>query len=92
MRKDYKVQIVRRGEIIVRADSIEEAATMAARFGYHSFEWDDNYDIHAEAVQMPHQETADKPSSHSKGFRQKQKKQKRSQRYCPDEFPEEIPF
>ncbi len=92
MRKDYKVQIVRRGEIIVRADSIEEAATMAARFGYHSFEWDDKYDIHAEVVQSSGEKHVDKPSAHSKGFRQKQKKKKRSQRYCPDEFPEEIPF
>ncbi len=90
--RDYNVEIVRRGRILMKADSVEEAVLIASRFKYQSLEWDDKYEVHAEAVQMPKQETADKPSRYGKGFRQKQKKKKRSQRYCPDEFPEEIPF
>lgn len=90
--RDYQVEIVRRGKILIKADSVEEAALMASRFKYQSLEWDDKYEIHAEAVQMPKQETENKSSNHGKGFRPKQKKKKRSQRYCPDEFPEEIPF
>lgn len=90
--RDYQVEVVRRGKILIRADSVEEATLMAARFGYHSFEWDDKYEIHAEVAKMPRDKAADRLSGHGKGFRPTQKKKKRSRKYYPDEFPEEIPF
>lgn len=90
--RDYQVEIVRRGRILIRADSVEEAVLMASRFRYQSLEWDDRYEIYAEAAPVARDKTADRPSGHGKEFRRKQKKQKRRQKYCSDEFPEEIPF
>ena len=90
--RDYQVEIVRKGRILIRADSIEEAALIAARFGYHSFEWDDKYEIYAEAAQTTRHKTVDKPSGHGKGFRTKQKKNKRNQKCYSNDFPEDIPF
>ncbi len=90
--RDYTVEIVRRGRILLRADSVEEAVVMANRFKYQSLEWDDQYEMHAEVAPMARDKTADRPSGHGKEFRRKQKKKKRNQKYYPDEFPEEIPF
>lgn len=90
--RDYQVEIVRRGRILIRAASIEEAALMAARFGYHSLEWDDKYEIHAEAAPKVRDKAADRLSGHGKGFRPKQKKKKRNQTRYSNDFPEDIPF
>ncbi len=90
--RDYQVEIVRRGRILIRADSVEEAVLIASRFKYQSLEWDDRYEIHAESVQTPKQEKADRPSGHCKGFRPNQKKKKRNQKCYSNDFPEDIPF
>ncbi len=90
--RDYQVEVVRRGRILIRADSIEEAALMAARFGCQSLEWDDKYEIYAEAAPVARDKTADKPSGYGKRFRTKQKKNKRNQKYYSNDFPEDIPF
>lgn len=65
---------------------------MAGRFGYHSFNWDDNYNIRAEGVQNPRDKTVKKLSVCGKGFSSKRKKKKRNQQHYRDEFPEDIPF
>lgn len=83
---------MRRGRILIRADSVEEAVLMASRFRYQSLTWDDRYEIYAEVAQVVRNKTVDKPSGHGKGFCSKKKKKKRSQKYYSDEFPGDIPF
>lgn len=67
--KDYKVEIVRRGTVLIRAASAEDAVAMAGRFCYHQTVcWDDNFDIHAEVVHEATNQNAKRVASGSEFY------------------------
>lgn len=88
--KDFLVTIVRRGEILIRADNVEEAAAMAGRFG---FDFDDSrlnnrFEIYVEATFNDVNQDSNYVKHVKKGKKHKAKKRK----YAFINMSEDIPF
>ena len=81
--KDYVVKIVRQGEILIRAASAEEAASMVAQFD--SASWD-NLELHIEVVCNE----ADRDGKNGKSLKYAIAKKNKKLRTCLEEY--EIPF
>ena len=85
--KDYVVRIARLGDILIRAASAEEAASMAARFG--SASWD-NFELRVEVARNGANQNDECVNTDAKVKDGKKRKAKKRKSFCVME--DEIPF
>ena len=88
--KDFLVTTVRRGEILIRADSAEEAAVMAGRFGFDfdDSRWENRFEIYVEAAFNDVNQDNNNVKHVKKGKKHKAKKRK----YTFINMSKDIPF
>ena len=92
--KDYKVEIVRRGTVLIRAASAEDAVAMAGQFGYHqAIRWKDNFDIHAEVALEATNRKARSDAGGRDGFgTQGGKSKRKAKKWKECQWESDIPF
>lgn len=84
--KDFLVTIVRRSEILIRADNAEEAAAMAGRFGFDcdTAHWDKCFELYVNEANQ--ERNGIKRVKNSKKHKAKRRK------YAFINMSEDIPF